>query len=231
MIKCIIIEDQIPAQRILKRYITDSGLLQLEGTFIDALQASRFLKTNVIDLIFLDIHLPKISGLDFMEFIPLTPRPQIILTTAFSDYALKGYEFDVVDYLLKPYSFDRFMQAVEKADKILTLLRNQASSTTESLLVKEGHQYIKLIFQEIDYIKADNDYTKVCGKINYLFSYSLKEWLEKLPAHLFCRVHRSYIINITNIQKVMGSKIVINDTSVPIGRAFKKEFLQQYLAN
>ncbi|MCB0667491.1 MAG: response regulator, partial [Saprospiraceae bacterium] len=107
---CIIIEDQPPAQRILKKYIEDYGHLELKAIFPDALQAINLLKSQSIDLIFLDIHLPKISGIDFLKTMP--QKPQIILTTAFPDYALESYELDVVDYLLKPFSFPRFVQAI-----------------------------------------------------------------------------------------------------------------------
>ncbi len=112
MIRCIIIEDQPPAQRVLKKYIEDMGTLELKATFADALQAMEFLRKESIDLIFLDIHLPKISGMDFLKVAK--NAPSVILTTAFSDYALESYEYDVVDYLLKPYSFERFVQAVSK---------------------------------------------------------------------------------------------------------------------
>ncbi|MFT5167549.1 MAG: two-component SAPR family response regulator, partial [Saprospiraceae bacterium] len=109
---CIIIEDQPPAQRILKKYINDIGSLNLIATFSDALQAMEFLKTEEVDLVFLDIHLPKISGIDFLK--TMTNPPNVILTTAFSEYALESYEFNVVDYLLKPFSFQRFVKAVSK---------------------------------------------------------------------------------------------------------------------
>ena len=109
---CIIIEDQPPAQRILKKFIEDIGSLQLKGVFSDAIQAMEFLKTNSVDLMFLDIHLPKISGIDFLRTMP--NPPYVILTTAFSDYALESYELNVVDYLLKPFSFQRFVKAVSK---------------------------------------------------------------------------------------------------------------------
>ncbi len=110
--KCIIVEDQPPAQRILKKYIKDLGTLDLVDTFSNAIDAMEFLKSNEVDLIFLDIHLPKISGIDFLKAMPNPPA--VILTTAFADYALQGYEFNVVDYLLKPFSFQRFVKAVAK---------------------------------------------------------------------------------------------------------------------
>ena len=112
MMRCIIIEDQPPAQRVLKKYITDLGTIELAGTFPDALQAMEFLRKGEIDLIFLDIHLPKISGIDFLK--TLVQKPNVILTTAFSDYALESYDYNVVDYLLKPFSFERFIKAVSK---------------------------------------------------------------------------------------------------------------------
>src|SRR5690554_6127097 len=112
--KCIIIEDQLPAQRILKKYILDFEALQLEAVFNNALEAIEFLKSNEVDLMFLDIHLPKISGIDFLK--SLNQPPQVIFTTAFSEFALEGYELNVVDYLLKPFSFQRFVQAVSKVE-------------------------------------------------------------------------------------------------------------------
>ena len=139
---CIIIEDQPPAQRILQKYIEDFGGLQLEATYSDALQAVKFLGQNKVDIIFLDIHLPKISGIEFLKNLP--NPPQVILTTAFPEYALEGYELNVVDYLLKPFSFERFIKAVAKVQLRRTDHESVAVESVEShgkkeLFIKSGY--------------------------------------------------------------------------------------------
>ena len=229
--KCIVIEDQPPAQRLLKRYIDDVDELQLKGIFSDALKALDFLKTNDVDLIFLDIHLPKISGLDFLR--SLNTQPQVILTTAFADYALESYEFNVVDYLLKPYSFQRFVKAVAK------VVSNRKKASAEKahgvsepdMYIKSGHEFIKVPIQDILYINSDGDYTEV-KTVNrkILSSDSLKYWSETLPPDRFARIHRSYIVNTEMIDKVSGSQIYLkNGEILPIGRAYKESFFSNFI--
>ena len=141
---CIIIEDQPPAQRILKKYIEDLGTLKLKATFSNAIQAMDFLKTEEIDLIFLDIHLPKISGIDFLK--SLSNPPSIILTTAFSEYALESYEFNVVDYLLKPFSFQRFVKAISKMPtKNIGQVSEKLENSKKEIFIKSGYEHIKVI--------------------------------------------------------------------------------------
>lgn len=225
MISCIIIEDQAPAQRILQRYINDYGNIELKGVFTDAIQALEYLKSNKVDFMFLDVHLPKLSGIDFLDV--LTEKPLVILTTAFSDYALKGYELEIVDYLLKPFSFDRFVKAVVKANKHLGLNSNIQSDKSEAdtILIKSGYNHIKLIIDDILYIKSDGDYTILyTSEKSYIVTYSLRHWEQNLPDDKFCRVHRSYMVNIPAIEEVSGSIIVINDTDIPIGRKYKEDF-------
>lgn len=160
MISCIIIEDQPPAQRILKKYIGDVNKLALKGTFGDALAALEFLKTNPVDLLFLDIHLPKLSGIDFLKI--LSPKPKVILTTAFPDYALQGYELDVVDYLLKPFSFERFFKAVSKViyqeEKTIPPVNQRSlernSTASEFMFIKTGTDFQKIEIATIQFIKS-----------------------------------------------------------------------------
>ncbi|WP_298427280.1 LytTR family DNA-binding domain-containing protein [uncultured Kordia sp.] len=229
---CIIIEDQAPAQRILQKYIKDIGTLDLKGTFSDAVDAIVFLQQNTIDLIFLDIHLPKISGMDFLK--TLQHAPQVILTTAFSEYALESYEYNVVDYLLKPYSFQRFIQAVSKS---VSLMKPSTEVVQEKMLVDEdhffiktGHDLVKVNTREILYFTSDEDYVKIVTRHkSYLSSDSLKTWLSKLTS-VFCQVHKSYIINTKHIERISGNQIYLtNGTCVPIGRAYKEYFVATYL--
>ncbi|WP_196890675.1 LytR/AlgR family response regulator transcription factor [Aureivirga marina] len=230
-LRCIIIEDQPPAQRILQKYIADLGNLELTGTFSDAISAMTFLNENDVEIIFLDVHLPKISGMEFLEI--LKKDTQIILTTAFSEYALKGYEFNVVDYLLKPFSFQRFVKAVSKAETILKAENKGVKTQAENdfIFIKSGHDFIKVLFEEIQYIKSEADYTEIFTNTKkHLTSYPLKFWLEKLNKKQFCQVHKSYILNIQSIQKVSGNQIFIgNNVAIPLGRAYKEYFHENFI--
>jgi DNA-binding LytR/AlgR family response regulator len=234
MICCIIIEDQPPAQRVLKKYISDVGNIELRGTFADALQAMEFLKTSDIDLVFLDIHLPKISGIDFLKM--LSKKPHVILTTAFPDYALASYEYDVTDYLLKPFSFERFVQAVSKV-KIMSSKKFQnpkpidVDSKSDVIFIKSGYELIKISVADIRFIHSDADYTEVFTiEKMYLSQEPLRFWEETLDNRLFIRIHRSYILNISKIEKIIGNQVRLDEyTNLPIGRAYKERFMQQVL--
>ncbi|MDN5216143.1 response regulator [Fulvivirgaceae bacterium BMA12] len=232
---CVIIEDQPPAQRILQKYIEDLDMLQLKGTFTDALSVMEFLKSNQVDLIFLDIHLPKLSGIDFLNI--LSPKPKVILTTAYPDYALQGYELDVVDYLLKPFSFDRFVKAVSKAIYGVSKQIDAPKSAAESgdlsedfTFVKTGTDYRKIEINAIRFIKSNGDYTElylVGGK--YLVSYSLKYWIDRLNPKWFCQIHKSYLVNVQHIAKVSGNQVYAGEDVLPIGRTYKENFFNNYL--
>jgi len=227
---CIIIEDQPPAQRILKKYIEDLGTLKLKATFSNAIQAMDFLKTEEIDLIFLDIHLPKISGIDFLK--SLSNPPPIILTTAFSEYALESYEFNVVDYLLKPFSFQRFVKAISKMPtKNIGQVSEKLKNSKKEIFIKSGYEHIKVIIDNIFYIKSDADYTEIfLADKKHLSSEPLRYWLENLDNNQFMRIHKSYIINTFKIEKVASNQVFLNEKMIiPIGRAFKESFAERFL--
>lgn len=230
--KCIIIEDQPPAQRILKKYIGDLGSLDLQATFSNAIEAMEFLRTETVELIFLDIHLPKISGLDFLKSLPYPPH--VILTTAFPDYALESYDLNVVDYLLKPFSFQRFVKAVARvpAKSVPPKLEEQDRNTLEYLFIKSGYEHIKIITADILYIKSDADYTELFltdGK-KHLSSEPLRYWSEHLDPQQFVRIHKSYIVNTAKMVKVASNHIYLpGEQALPIGRAYKEEFVARFL--
>ena len=231
-LNCIIIEDQLPAQRILQRYIADVAGLHLAGSFTDPLAALEFMNEHPVDLIFLDIHLPKLSGMDLLNVLPY--KPKVILTTAFSEYALEGYEYDVVDYLLKPISFERFLKAVPKI-----LYHPESQNPPEEVaaphpvhhhdryaFVKSDKTIIKIDFEEIIYIKADDVYTWVYTTDKHHFlSYSLKYWLDLLPAADFCRIHKSYIVGFQHIEKIEGNQVFTAQGVLPIGRSYREDFM------
>ncbi|MFC5046515.1 LytR/AlgR family response regulator transcription factor [Aquimarina hainanensis] len=225
MIRCVIIEDQPPAQRILKKYILGVDDLLLMETFSDVIKAKEYMQTTTIDLLFLDVHLPKISGIDFLKSFP--NHPKVILTTAFSEYALESYAFNVVDYLLKPIPYERFLQAIAK---LRTSIVSQAEKAATTVIIKSGYEHIKVYTDAIIYIKSDSDYTEVnTVEKKYLSKDSLKQWLEKLNENDFCQVHKSYLINVQYLSKVVGNTIYLADNNIPIGRAFKKHFVSRYL--
>lgn len=231
---CIIVEDQPPAQRILKKYIEDTGSLHLTGIFPDALQAIEFMKTEQVDLMFLDIHLPRISGIELLR--SMVNPPHVILTTAFPDYALESYEFNVVDYLLKPFSFQRFIKAISKipsgreTGKVAGAKAAQHEDRNE-IFIKSGYEHIKVNIDEILYIKSDADYTEIHlhGK-KLLSSEPLSFWEENLNPARFVRVHKSYVINSSKMEKIAANQIFLRDqTVIPIGRAYKERFFQRYI--
>ena len=231
---CIIVEDQPPAQRILKKFIEDVKNLELIGTFGEPTAVLDFLKSNSVDLIFLDIHLPKISGIDLLKIIPNSPH--VILTTAFPDYALESYELNVVDYLLKPFSFQRFVQAVakvpspSKTTEIDSREENEEGLRNE-VFIKTGYDYTKIVISDIEFIKSDADYTEiVIGGKKRISSEPLRHWQELLDQKSFVRIHKSYIVNTSKIQKVSGNRVHLeNGDILPIGRAYKEDFSSRFL--
>lgn len=232
MIKAIVVEDQPPAQRILQKYASDLGDIEIVGTYNDALSAMKFLETEQVDLMFLDIHLPKLSGMDFLKSASIE-LPQVILTTAFADYALESYEYKVIDYLLKPFSFARFVQAIKKfeSQKVSDANPQQKTNASDSnsVMIKSGHDLIKIDLDDIQYIKSDSDYTElIVGKKRILSNHTLKYWKETLDYHHFCQIHKSYIINISHLTKVSGNTAYIGDNQLSIGRAYKERFLERW---
>lgn len=226
MLKCIIVEDQPPAQRILKKFINEYSNLKLLGTFPDAISAEKYLQSHEPDLIFLDIDLPEVSGLDFLKKLP--NHPLVVMTTAFQHYALESYEYNVIDYLLKPFSAERFNQAISKLSSLRQSLhvKKQNSKAKKTIIVKSGAEIINMPIAEVIYIKSDGDYTEIHHNgSKKLSSQTLKQWMETL-GEPFCQIHKSYIINIQHFKKVHQNKVHLSDHSIiPIGRAYKKTFI------
>jgi len=226
----MIIEDELPAQRVLKNYIEDVPYLEPDGVFKSPVEAMEKLQTEDIDLLFLDINLPKISGLNFLR--SLNHPPKVIITTAYPDYAHEGFELDVVDYLLKPFSFERFLKALSKlknetgeeaADK-----RNERIASQRYAFVKADKTLHRVDFDRLLYIESDKDYVKIVTEDkNLMLLQTLKHWGKMLPDNEFARVHKSFIVNIAHIDKIAGNQIIIRSETIPIGRHYKKEFLKK----
>ena len=225
---CIIIEDEIPAQNILKNFIAKLPDITLLETFNTALNAGAFLKNHTVDVIFLDINLPDISGLDFIKTIKNPPA--VIMTTAYPDYAVSSFELEtIVDYLVKPFSFERFYKAFIKAQQ-----RLKPKVNSQPLENAQNHMFLnvdktlhKIIIEDIVYVESDRNYITVVTKTQKL-SYidSLKNWKDKLPNETFVQIHKSYIINSKLISKLSGNELYILDYKLPIGRTYKPELLK-----
>ncbi len=222
---CIIIEDEIPAQNILKNYINKIPDLDIIATFNSATEAHLFFKANTTDLVFLDINLPDISGIDFIKTV--TTPPIVIMTTAYPNYAANSFELDTIaDYLVKPFSFDRFLKSINKAKRLDSSSEsNETTGATNTFFLNVDKTLHKITIDEILYIESDRNYITVAsinGKLTYLDT--LRNWIEKLPQD-FVQVHKSFLINTKHISKISGNELYINSHKIPIGRTYKKGLL------
>ena len=222
---CVIIEDEIPAQILVKRYISKLPELRLIAAFQSALEANSFLKNNAVDLIFLDINLPDITGIQYIR--TLNNPPRIIMTTAYPEHAAESFELDTIcDYLVKPFSFDRFLKAINKV-KNGTVNPGEVSAAMEeeaSIFVNIDKTLHKIQLRDILYLESDRNYITL-ATINGKFTFidSLKSWIEKLPNEDFIQVHKSYIVNHRQIQKIIGNLLYIQEKCIPVGRTFKAQ--------
>ncbi len=216
---CIIIEDELPAQIVLKSYIRKVPDINLLETFQTALSANSYLKENSVDVIFLDINLPDISGLDFIKTVKNPPK--IIITTAYPDYAVSSFELEtIVDYLVKPFSFDRFLKAITKAEKRLN--KKEEAVEREIVLLNIDKTIHKIFLEDILYIESDRNYLTFFTENKKLTIIdSLKKWEEPLSKKGFMQIHKSYIINSKKVEKFTGSYVIISNKKLPIGRTFK----------
>lgn len=226
---CIIIEDEIPAQKILKNYLEKLPNMDLQGVFKAAIEANSFLNTSTVDLIFLDINLPDLSGLEFIKTV--NDPPLVIVTTAYPDYAVESFELDtIVDYLVKPISFERFLKAVNKAKRIK---HNGQATTTEDdhqtpVFLNVDKTLHKIILENILFIESDRNYiTVVTDSKRLTYIESLKSWKEKLDPDQFVQVHKSFIINRKRVDKIVGNVLHIGEQRIPIGRTYKQVLLQK----
>ncbi|MEE1944740.1 LytTR family DNA-binding domain-containing protein [Pedobacter sp. KR3-3] len=220
---CIVIDDEPMAHQVLAHYIGQTPGLQHLASFRNAIEAFEYLGKHKVDLLFLDIEMPLVNGLHFLK--ALTVRPKTIFTTAYKQYAFESYELEAVDYLLKPFSYERFMKAVNKAG-----LSNAApeNDLTGHLLIKDGQSLLNLKQQDIIYIEGSKDYVKIFTKEQFYLVYqTLKGLLEQLQPKQFLQAHRSYIVNKNHVQRIVDNKLILsNQSAVPIGPLYKKELLE-----
>ena len=213
-IKCIVIDDEELARELIKTYIKKVDFLECVAIFESPLEALSLLKSSKIDLLFLDIQMPDIKGTDFAELISKTDT-RIIFTTAYSEYALKGFELNALDYLVKPIAFKRFLSAVEKLPK-------QETTDENFIIIKSGYDLHKVLYQDIRYIESDSEYVNYYlenGK-KIMANQSLTKLEKALPSSLFMRVHRSYIINKQKVTGLKGRDLTLINAEIPVSDTY-----------
>lgn len=225
---CIIIEDEIPAQEILISYIKKIPELEMKGVFNSALKANKILKEEQVDILFLDINLPNISGINYLK--TLQNPPFVVMTTAYSDYAAESFEFEtIVDYLIKPFSFERFLKAINKIEnkqslpsQLVNLEAIEVTKNEDAVFINVDKTLHKIDLAKIIYVQSDRNYvTVVTENISLSFIDSLKKWNEYLTDDRFLQTHKSFIINLNYIEKITGNLVYINKQKIPVGRTFK----------
>ncbi|NDW12220.1 DNA-binding response regulator [Bacteroides sp. 214] len=228
LIRCLVVDDEAVAIKGIVNYIQKIDFLKVEETCTSALQAASILKKKEIDLMFLDINMPHLSGLDFLE--SLENPPLTILTTAYSEYALEGYRLNVIDYLLKPIPFQRFFQAVIKAQGTFQSkisFRQNEGERTPDLYVRQGDAFRKISREDILYVEGMQNYLKLYFKEEVLIIHQTMLSLEEmLPKEMFFRTHRSFLVNIAHINTISGGVVVVGGKELPIASARRNELLE-----
>jgi DNA-binding LytR/AlgR family response regulator len=221
-IKCIIIEDEPLAVKVLTDYILQVPFLELQATFKDAILATDYLRQNSTDLIFLDIHLPKLKGMAFLK--TLTNPPSVIVTTAYHQYAVEGFNLNVTDYLLKPFEFERFLISVNKVKTAPgeQQKHNENEEIKDFIFLNVQKKKVKILFSEIVYIESQREYIKIITtKKAYISKMSTHEIEALLPSNLFKRIHRSFIVSTSKIESYTAETVEVNGVSIPIGRGYR----------
>jgi DNA-binding LytR/AlgR family response regulator len=229
--RCLIVDDEPLARELIKGYVAKLENFEIVAECADAMKALNVLRSKPVDLIFMDIQMPQITGIEFLK--TLKHAPKVIITTAYREYALDGFELDVVDYLLKPITFERFLKSVNKYYQMsqddVQLVNNQngdRGSDESFIYVKENKKVIKIYLSEIKYIEGLSEYVQIyTDKRKVIVKTSLTQMEEKLPAEQFLRIHKSYIISVNKIEAFTANTIEIQNKELPIGRSYKNVVL------
>ena len=222
IINCIVIEDEPLAMERIEEYIGKVSYLKLLESFDNSLEALGYLKEKKVDLIYLDIKMDELTGIQLLE--SLAQKPEVIITTAFHKYAVKGFELSVVDYLLKPFTFERFLQAT---DKVYQKLFSTQKSEKNYLFVKTEYRMEKVFYNDILYIEGMRDYRSIQkGNSKILTLQTFTELEKELPENAFCRVHKSFIVAISKIESIERSRIRIHNRLIPVSETYKQHFNQ-----
>ncbi|HQW43782.1 MAG: response regulator transcription factor [Chitinophagaceae bacterium] len=230
IINCIIVDDEPLARKGLKEYVTDVDFLKLVGEFENPLKATELISSGDVQLLFLDIQMPKITGLDF--FRTLQNAPPVIFTTAYPQYALEGFEVNALDYLVKPISFDRFLKAAMKAREYYEVreTNEKEKATTDYFFIKTDNKLVKILFEDVLFVEALQNYVTIHTLLKKYMTYlTFKSVEEYLPADKFLKVHKSYIVAASKVDSIEGNDIRIGQQHIPISRNQKDEVMEKLL--
>ena len=222
---CLIIDDEPFARKLLLDFCSRVPNLEVMGDFSNGVEALQYLNTQAVDFIFLDIKMPGITGIEMLN--SLRNAPKVVFTTAFSEYAIDGFELDAVDYLLKPFDFLRFLKSVNKVQAALQPKSIDLSQASESdfLFVKDGRELVKLKLNEILYVKGQKDYVMFMLRDKKVMSLmNMKDWEEKLKGKQFVRIHQSFIINAQHIESISNDRVKVGEEFLPISQSYKLSF-------
>lgn len=229
MIRCLIVDDEPYARKLLEEFIQKTGELTLVASAKNAMEARAILTKQKIDLIFLDIQMPELTGIDFLKSSSRTPL--VVFTTAYAEYALQGFEYDAVDYLLKPFDFNRFLKAVNKIIERFQIKAPYVASVTANekdyIFVKDGTRLVKIDLQAILYIKGSREYVTFVTKTSKTMTLMSMKQLEQELTNDFIRIHNSFIIRLGAVDSIIKDEVVINGEALPIGATYKKMLLQK----
>lgn len=235
-LNCIIVDDEALARKGLAKYVADIDFLELRGICKNALEANNILNQEKIDLFFLDIEMPILNGIDFLK--TLHKAPKVIFTTAYSEYAIDSFEFDVLDYLLKPISFERFLQSANKAyrlianTKVSTVIEVSNTAEDDFIFIKTDKQLVKVMHKDILFVESMQNYVRVFTENDcYITLVPLKKVLEVLPKNQFIQVHKSYVIAKNKVEAIVGNQIIIKENQIPISRNLKEEVVDILVAD
>ncbi len=224
MIKCLIVEDEILAQQVIQNHLEKIDSFELAGICSNTLEAKEILDRQHIDLIFLDIQLPGMTGLNFLRSLPT--YPPVVLTTAYSEYALESYDFNVIDYLLKPISFERFSKTANKIINEKLLAQPKEKTINDHIFVKSAGKFLRINFSDIIYIEGMKDYLKIHTDDHTIITHQTMSEMERiLPPRQFIRVHKSYVVAVKYIKSIYGNSIETKKTTIPIGINYKEKVM------
>lgn len=224
-VKCIIVDDEALAQDLLEQYVQKVPHLQLVARCSSALEAAEILRNETVDLIFLDVEMPDLSGIDFLS--TLSNPPKVIFTTAYSEYAVKGFELQAVDYLLKPITFPRFFLAVQRLEDTATPVESDVSGPNK-IFVKADYKIVGITISDIRYVESMQKYVKIHhGDQVTIPLMSLSKMMEILPENQFLKVHKSYIVRLSAIDQIQGNMIHIGGETIPISKALRKSLIER----
>jgi DNA-binding LytR/AlgR family response regulator len=228
MIVAIAVDDEPPALKVVENFCQKAGFIDLVKTFTRPHEAVKYLNKFPTDLLFLDIRMPSVSGIDVCRLIP--QDTMVIFTTAFSEYAVEGFNLNAVDYLLKPFTYDRFLQAANKAQDFYRFYHQQEQAIQQYMFIRADYSLVKVMLEDILYVEGLDDYLKIYidGRKPVVARMTMKSMLEKLPARDFVRVHRSFIIPVKRIERMRNKSLLVAGKEIPVGSSYEEDFRKIY---